>query len=596
MIKRMGRASALFYLFFMSLALLSASPAFSGEIIIKPGKFDHFNINLPERIIAGEKVSVTLQAVDSLNNLIGDFGTGGREFQISISGSASVEPASLKSMSFENGAAAFFMKDKVVEPVTLTVHENGKPIPVLTRELFITPGKTTSYDITAARAVVSAGQPVSMKITAKDAFGNKALDQVLGRNLTITFKGDADPRLVGDNIPDLMEGITNISVSSEKTGFFMVEVKDLINGSAGVGEKVEVVNGPVNSFRLFTPKEVIAGEPFEVSIVALDRFANVAANYPLLGRGVDITSSGILKPFPSSVPAYEFVNGEAKVSLRYDAAGDIELSVQEQDGSCRSLSDMIRLLKPIPERYAISTPGAAVAGQKFKLKITAYNQLDHVIRNYNIVGPDVELVTTGSGSLVPNRIPASEFVNGSSVVEVQYNKSEAFSINAVPLEKESAVPPVVSKQATTSDRRAAVHQKAGKIKKSKKAEEEVKKKTEEINTQSPLELTGISLVEPKKKSTVYSTVFIHLSNIDSRLKFKIADEMVKGEKQIVLRLNNTTNKLDNDMKFDSAYIRKVSVESAGTNNEPLTIRFQLVKPMRYSVIKGKNALKVSLIH
>lgn len=587
MIKRMGRASTLCYLLIMSLALLIASPAFSGEITIKPGKFDHFNINLPERIIAGEKVSVTLQAVDSLNNLIGDFGTGGREFQISVSGSASVEPASLKSMSFENGIAAFFMKDKVVEAVTLTVHENGKPIPVLTRELFITPGKTISYDITASRAVVPAGQPVNMMITARDAFGNKALDQVLGRNLTVTFKGDADPRLVGNNIPDLMEGVTNISVSSEKTGFFMVEVKDLINGGSGVGEKVEVVNGPVNSFRMFTPKEVIAGEPFEVSIVALDRFANVAANYPLLGRGVDITSSGILKPFPSSVPAYEFVNGEAKVSLRYDAAGDIQLSVQEQDGSCRSFSDMIRLLNPITERYAISTPGVAVAGQKFKLKITAYNQLDHVIRNYNIVGPDVELVTTGSGSLVPNRIPASEFVNGSSVVEVQYNKSEAFSINAVPFEKEAAVSPVVSKKAQTPKKRADTHQKAGK---------ESKKKTEEKITQSPLELTGISLVEPKKKSTVYTTVFIHLSNIDSQLKFKVSDEMVKGEKQIVLRLNNTTNKLDNDMKFDSAYIRKVSVESAGTNNEPLTIRFQLVKPMRYSVTKGKSALKVNLIH
>jgi len=50
------------------------------------------------------------------------------------------------------------------------------------------------------------------------------------------------------------------------------------------------------------------------------------------------------------------------------------------------MSEGIKVVSPIPERYEITTPDSAVAGQKFKIKITVYNQLGHVIRNYNIVG------------------------------------------------------------------------------------------------------------------------------------------------------------------------------------------------------------------
>ncbi|MDP2279069.1 MAG: hypothetical protein Q8K51_12680, partial [Nitrospirota bacterium] len=64
----------------------------SGNIIVKPGGFDHFTVQLPEKVRAGEGVIVRLQAYDIHDNLITNFGETGKEFKVLISGSAQVQP------------------------------------------------------------------------------------------------------------------------------------------------------------------------------------------------------------------------------------------------------------------------------------------------------------------------------------------------------------------------------------------------------------------------------------------------------------------------------------------------------------------------
>jgi hypothetical protein len=389
-------------------------------------------------------------------------------------------------------------------------------------------------------------------------------------------------------IPDFKNGMCAVTLISQKSGTAIVEARDLITGSSGTSEKIDVINGPVNSFRVFVPKEVIAGEPFEVSVVAVDRFSNVVSNYSTTGSGVIITSSGKLKPFPSSLPAYEFANGQAKFDLRYDAAEDISIIITEMGKAQKGTSEGIKVVSPIPERYEITTPDSAVAGQKFKIKITAYNQLGRVIRNYNIVGPDVQLSTTGTGTLMPNRIPASEFVNGTAVVEVQYNKAESFAIIAGPAKPAVAVKkpaPVPTKEPTK------VAPPVKEPKKPKKAKEEKKEKEEKAEAKA-LEITSISLVEPKKKSTIS----IHIPNFDAAIKYSASTETVEGKKWIVVRIKPAVSKIEKAVKFESSFVGNVMVEEDKKEKGAVLVKIEQLKPSKFHVTKEKNSLTVTLKH
>lgn len=584
----MTRGGVRFLIFLqLIIAIITAVPlpVHSGEIVIKPGKFDHFNISMPERIVAGEEVSIRLQAVDAFNNIITKFGETGKEFHATVSGSASISPATFKSTSFVNGTLTINISDKVAETINLSVRESGIPIPILSKDLTVTPNKLTSFVIKGPRTA-HAGEKFDINIIAKDSFGNTVSEPIFGKNINLIFKGNAEPWVDMPAIPDFKNGICTVTLISQKSGVVIVEAKDLITGSSGASEKIDIINGPVNSFRVFVPKEVIAGEPFEVSIVAVDRFGNVVSNYSTTGSGVTITSSGKLKPFPSSLPAYEFVNGQAKFDLRYDAAEDISIIVTEMGKTQKGMSEVLKVVSPIPERYEITTPDSAVAGQKFKIKITVYNQLGHVIRNYNIVGPDVQLSTTGTGTLMPNRIPASEFVNGTAVVEVQYNKSESFAITASPVKPVMAVkkPASVAKQPVKAVPPA---------KKTKKTKEEKKDKGKEKKAEAKLlEITDISLVEPKKKSTIA----IHIPNLDAAVKYSAFTETVGGKKWIVVRIKPAASKIEKAVKFESSFVGNVVVEEDKKVKGAVLVKIEQLKPSKFHVIKGKNSLIVTLKH
>ncbi len=601
MLQRMQK----FLIFLQLLATLTiVVPSFShaGEIMIKPGKFDHFNVSLPEKIVAGEDTTVSLQAVDAFNNVLFNFGDSQREFQIWVTGSATVKPTSFKSASFANGALTITMSDKTAEVFTLSIRESGSPIPIMSKDLTVFPNKLTSFVIRAPR-ISQAGDPFDIKIVAKDAFGNTVLEPVLGKNINLIFKGDADPKLDMPSMPDIKNGYSTVTLISQKAGSAQVEAKDLITGSAGASDRIEITSGPLNAFKLYAPKDVIAGEPFEVDMVAVDRFNNIVTNYGVTGSGVAINSTGKLKPFPSTIPAYEFLNGQAKVDLRYDMAEDIQILATETVKGQKGATDMIRVITPVPERYEVTTPETAVAGQKFKLKVTVYNQLNHVIKNYNLVGPDVLLTSTGSGTLVPSKIPASEFINGNAVVEVQYNKSEAFTITASPAKTSTPSSPVLQPAAVKKPAAAAEKQQAkvcppaklkkakkGKAKETKEGEKEKKAKEAKAKVKSQMEVTNISLVESKKKSVVT----IHIPNADSSLKYDATTETADGKRWVILKVQPTVSKAEKTYKFTSSFIGTMQVNEEAKDKGVVTVKIELLKPSKYHVAKEKNAISVSL--
>lgn len=589
MIQGMKRPIVFFNLLILLLIALP-SLAYSGEIIVRPGTFDHFNISLPEQIVAGEDAALKLQAVDSLNNNLANFAETRKTFQVTITGSATVKPLTLDSTAFVNGTMAVIINDKTAETVTMSITESGSLIPVFSKELSVLPNKLSSLVVKGPRTAV-AGERFELQLIARDNFGNTVSEPVYSKNLNILGKGTSEPKLNMTMPPEFRNGSGSVSIVAEKAGSITVEVKDMLTGSYGVSDKIDIASGPLHSFKILNPKEVIAGETFDFSIIAVDSFDNPIVNYSATGKGIEISSSGKMKPFPSNIPAYGFTNGQARVSLRYDAAETVTLGVTEIGNRQAGFSDSIVFIPPAIERLEVMTPGSVVAGQKFKVKITAYNQLSHVIRNYNLVGHDALLTTTGTGTLMPDRIPPSEFINGVAIVDLQYNKSEAFEISAS-VDKLSALQDIVESAAMSVIKQKGRSGKKEKKQPEKKSEKKIEEKQSaaEKTTGNRAEIENISLSEADNKTTVT----IHIANFEKLLKYTAESEKKGGKKWIVVKIRPAASKIEGpNIKLDSTLVGKVDItESKGS----ALVKLELLKPARYHITKGKDSLNISIKH
>jgi len=84
----------------------------------------------------------------------------------------------------------------------------------------------------------------------------------------------------------------------------------------------------------------------------------------------------------------------------------------------------------IDVNFSVITPDIAQAGENFAIKIIAKDERDILISDYDTVGSGVEITTTGTGTIRPELVEASQFINGIATIDVIYDKTEDFTIKA----------------------------------------------------------------------------------------------------------------------------------------------------------------------
>ncbi|KAF0184526.1 MAG: hypothetical protein FD164_382 [Nitrospirae bacterium] len=560
-------------------ALLPVS-AGAAEISIKPGKFSHFNLIAPESIVAGESASLQLQAVDAYGNIIQNFNEFTIEYRLAATGSANISPLAFRASAFKNGIFQFILRDNIAETVSLSVFESASPIAILTKEVRVMPARPAAFRISTPR-ITGAGEKFDVRITAIDAHGNVAVAPMQGKNLNVLFRGDTEPRIVNQIMPDFSNGVCVITLVAEKIGSVAIEIKDLVSGVSGASERIEVTNGALHAFRVVAPRESIAGEPFEVAIVALDANNNLVRNYAASGSGVALSTTGSRTPHPSTVLAYEFQNGQVRVQLRYDVPEEMHIVATEISRKISSRSEMIRIIKPVPSRYEVTTPESAIAGQRFKVKVTAFNQNNAVIKNYSSIGPDVLLSTTGTGKLTPNRVPANEFMNGTAVVDVQYNKSEAFSITAsADSFAKAQLPPAVKKRLAKSEQQlSAAKAETPKTAKPKTA------KAKKTKGNAKTELNAVMANDATRRVTL-------AMSSTKTVKYSVSVVSREGKKWVVVKLSPAASALSSPLRLNSAFIGDVVADEDGKGG--IVLKLELLKAAKVQVQKETSGLILQL--
>lgn len=576
-----------FFSFVFSLFFCFTNHLHAKDIIVNPGKFDRFIITLPDNIQAGDEVQINIQAADNLGNIIKNFNTYDKEFIISTTGSATLNTKTLKASAFSNGFATVIFRNTVAERVVLSIRESNNLIPLITKDIVVTHSALKSFSIKSPKTS-RAGEKFDITIIAKDSFGNTYTETILGKNINFSFKGEADIKFDMSSVPDITKGSAVATFMAMKTGTVTIEAKDVITGSFGLSEPIEIINGNVNSFKIMAPKEAVAGEPFEISIAAIDRFGNFVTDYSSNGKGINIKSLGKTVPFPSTVPAYEFSNGQAKLSIRYDIAETVILTAVEIGGIQSGSSEAITVTLPKADRFEIVTPESVVAGQKFKVKITVYNQNNRVIKNYNLIGADVVLKASGTGNLIPDRIPASEFINGTAVVDVQYNKAEAFNITAqIADQKTDKISSDKSTVETSTKKDTPTTKHSTSIKTTEAQKQQ--KPTKKTAPTKKYEITNLSIVESKNTSTLT----VHINGMNDSISYSVLSEKGTSNKKIlVLKIKSALSKIDKNFTIDSNYVKNILIEEEQKADGAVLIKMEQIKPAKFHVTKGKGSISL----
>ncbi len=630
---------SLFCLFFSGYHDLKAA-----TITVKPGKFSHFTVQIPPAPVAGENIVVRLYSYDMYNNLITDFNETGREFEIRVSGNAKAEPKVLSPSNFLGGSAAINIRDKKAETITFSVLETGGSLPILSKEIIIKPNRLDNFVIQTPNQV-KAGDTFDVRIVARDSFENMVKDDAgIGKDFRINTTGTGGLKYLDTGDLNFKSGVATARFLSGKAGEVIIDVYDLYSGIRGKSSSINILPGGLSALNVQVPKESVAGNPFEIIVTALDKIGNTVTNYDTTGDGVQLASTGKGKISPDRISPSEFKGGNAVVKVTYEVAENIEVVATESNKKESGRSGTVRIKPAAPDQFIVVAPETASAGQGFKLRIEAYDRFKNAVRDYNLVGGEVYISTTGTGTFTPTTVPPSEFINGIAVVNATYDKAESFSINAkmgpktegareeVKKEKkvEAAKPPAEKRIEPVSPKKAEEKPKPAKPevkekaktgvkpkpeakkevvkkpepKEEKKPETKVAKKTEtaepkkedpkkEITKKEvakkeagagPYELSDIGIIESKKRA-----ILMVISNGPVDHKSSLVTK--QGKKWLNLKITPAVRKMEKIQRLKSLFVGDVIIEEEGNT---ISIMFEILpENITYESKSSKNSIVVT---
>jgi len=602
-------------LFLISLfTLFYLSTSYAGTVIVKPGRFDHFIIQVPERIIAGESFVIKAQVYDSHNNLITNFSEAGKEFRIAVAGSASVQPSHLGATSFPGGVTNITVTDKKAEAIVFSIYEVGGTVPVISKEMVVLPNKLDHFTLNAP-ATATAGNSFDARIIAKDIYDNTVSDtEMVGKNVKITSSGTSSLKVIGTTLPDFKNGAASVSLVAEKIGSVTIDVHEVLTGSRGRSNDIIVNPAALSYFKLYSPKEAVAGDAFEVTIMAYDYYGNPVNNYALSGNGVEVRATGRSKIEPSFIKPSEFKNNEAVIKAVYEKAEEINIIAKEHNKDQEGKSNLIKINPAATDHFVVATPDDAISGQPFKIKIEPYDSYENLVRDYNLTGSSVVLRTTGTGVLSPSIISPAEFIDGIALVEVVYDKAESFAISAEMAPAKAAEritikerkfkkaaeprklplkPPVVEKkieriEEPKAEKETAEIKEAAAVKKIKR--ERLKKEKPKKKVKQPFNISNISIVEAKEKAFL----IIKLTSSDEKLEYKDKIESRSGKEWLKIRLKPAVRNTEKPWKFKSEFIGEVYVEEDKSEPDTLNVYVEFIpQKIIYDIARFENSLIVT---
>jgi hypothetical protein len=241
----------------------------------------------------------------------------------------------------------------------------------------IGPAAASSF-VLSAPVSTTAGQPVSVAITAYDAFGNVAT----GYTGTVHFSSsDALAGLPSDyTFQPSDNGQHTFSVTLDRAGSQSVTATDASNNTITGSAAVSVSPAAATNFSISAPSATIAGNAVTVTVTALDAYGNVASGYT---GTVHFNSSDALAGLPSDYTFQPSDNGQHTFTVTLDRAGSQSIQVTDASNSSISGGAGVCVSPAAATSFSISAPSAAIAGNAVTVTVTALDAYGNVATGYS---------------------------------------------------------------------------------------------------------------------------------------------------------------------------------------------------------------------
>jgi len=288
---------------------------------------------------------------------------------------------------FTNGATISTTGNQTITATdTVTASINGT-----SNTIAVNPGPAVNFTVSAPPGT-TAGVPVIVTVTAKDACGNTAT----GYSGTVHFtSGDSQAVLPADST--LASGTGSFPVTLKSSGNQSVTATDTVTASITGSTNVLVASTSATHLIVTAPGSANANSAFSFTVTAKDQFNNTATGYT---GTVHFTSSDGLAVLPGDYPfvvgdngVHTFTNGAT-----LNTAGNRTITATDTvTASINGTSGNIAV-SAAATHFSVSAPAVRTAGLSFSVTVTAQDAGNLTVTSY---GGTVHLTSSDGIAILP---------------------------------------------------------------------------------------------------------------------------------------------------------------------------------------------------
>jgi hypothetical protein len=414
----------------------SATAAITGSASVNvtpaPAAATHFSVIAPANITMGQPFSFTVTALgagnatatgytgtvhftstDPLSNLAAD---------ATLTGGIGAFTATLMTASFQTISAT--------DTASVGITGSSNTINVITEP-------PSHFSVTGPSTAI-AGTPLSVTVTALDAFNNAAV----GYTGTVHFTSP-DSRAILPADATLTGGSGAFSVTMKTAGGQTVTAVDVAASSIAGTSNVIAVNPAEAATLEFrnTPATTVAGTAFTTTLAALDSFGNVATNY---GGTIHFTSTDGQASLPADTT---LTLGEGSFSATLKSSGGQTVTAADAvSPSFHGVSSSVSVQPHTADHFAVSAPGTATAGTPVSVTVTALDPFGNYDSSYT---GTVHFTSSDAQAALPSN---AALTAGSGSFNVTFHTAGSQTVTAA----DAASPGIASTSAAVTVSPAAV--------------------------------------------------------------------------------------------------------------------------------------------
>ena len=328
---------------------------------------DHFVLNsILSPQVAGTGFTVTVTARDAFENTVKSFSN-----KVIISdNSGTVSPP--QSSNFTNGVwTGTLTITRSQTDVQIAVNYSGKS--GVSNSFNVVSGALDHFELNNV-STQAAGEPFQLEVTAVDAYLNTVINftnKVTISDLTGTIK----PTTSSNFNSGRWVGNVTISTTQNDNRITVVESGGTKSGETNL---FNVISSEVDHFRIYPISDPqIAGQPFEITIVAEDADSNIATAFNEKASISDFTAS--ITPISTG----QFINGMWNGMVKITKARSVNRITTTALGKA-GVSNEFSVIHGNLDRFDVEViPSPQIAGKPFLIKITAKDSMDNVVKSFN---------------------------------------------------------------------------------------------------------------------------------------------------------------------------------------------------------------------